>query len=216
MQDHPGLQEEWQTETTLYQRPHPRLARMAALLKECQPTAVLDVGCSTATLASLLPSDIEYFGCDVTDHAARLLPPAHFQQRDLNADCDLSWFADRSIDAIHIGGVFEYLNDPGATLAEVRRLLKTGQPLVTSITNFAAARYRSRSDQHRWWIYRPSLGEFQNLLAENGWRVRHTEAFLDRRGPRQWIFDARRRWYNAEHPSLLNTALQYLFVADAA
>jgi len=205
----------WQVETTLYRRPHPRLARMAELLTQESVHCVLDIGCSTATLQSLLPADVNYYGCDVTDHARSLLPPGHFEQLDLNENCDLSAFETVELDAIHIGGVFEYLQDPGKLLRCARGMVPAGRPLVTSITNFAAERYQRSQDQHRWWIYKPSLDEFRTLLAETGWEVIQLEAFLDRQGPRQWLFNARRRWLEPTHPALSRTALQYLFVARA-
>ena len=82
---------------------------------------MLDIGCSTAALRRLLPRDCDYYGCDVAPHAAGALAVDHFRQLDFNRSCDLAAFAGRGIDAIHLGGVLEYLARPAELLRSARR-----------------------------------------------------------------------------------------------
>ena len=83
---------DWQVETQLYDRPHPRLAMMAGLLAALPQRRLLDIGCGTARLKQLLPADFDYFGCDVTDHAARVLAHRSFSAARLQPDLRLVAF----------------------------------------------------------------------------------------------------------------------------
>src|SRR5438046_1055781 len=131
----------WQQETTLYSRPHPRLRTMARLLRRLPQRRLLDVGCSTAALRDLLPASFVYHGCDIADHARTKLPPGRFAQVDFNKSVDLSAFAGRGIDVVHVGGVLEYLERPGDLLRALHDLVPAGSPLVVSIINFESRRY---------------------------------------------------------------------------
>ncbi len=206
---------DWQQETRRYDRPHPRLKRMAAALTACPQRRLLDVGCSTATLRRLLPADFEYYGCDVADHAAHVLPPGRFLHRDLNRSADLSFFRPCGIDAIHIGGVVEYLECPGEVLRELHGLVPSGAPLVCSLINFQSLRYADPRRRHPGWIYRPTLDEFRVELRDAGWRLVDEQPFLGRSGWRGWWF---RRWTDlrgVDHPQTRAAAEQFILRAAA-
>src|SRR5687767_14721724 len=102
----------WQDENRRYDRPHPRLREVAKLIRARHARSVLDLGCATAALRRLLPADVAYYGSDVTDDAAAILPAGHFLQADFNRAPDLSMFAGLGIEVVHIGGVLEYLERP--------------------------------------------------------------------------------------------------------
>lgn len=210
-----SLAVDWQQETRRYDRPHPRLKQMADALAACPQRRLLDVGCSTATLRRLLPADFDYYGCDVADHAARILPDGHFVRQDLNRYGDLSCFRRRGIDCVHIGGVVEYLERPGELLRELQRLVPSGAPLVCSIINFQSTRYADAAKHHPGWIFRPTLEEFRALLRDSGWNIVRETAFLGRSGLRGWWF---RRWTDfcgIDHPRTRAAAEQFILQATA-
>lgn len=210
-----GSASEWRMETRRYDRPHPRLVRMASVLRRLPARCVLDVGCSTAQLRRLLPDDWEYYGCDIADHALESLGSDHFRCVDLNRSCDLSWFANRGIEAIHIGGVLEYLERPGESLRSLRELVPAGSPLVLSIINFESDRHAEATKHHPWWIYKPRLPELRSLLTANGWQIERQLAFTDRSGLRRWLVTRRAAWHGPDHPWTRRHAAQFILAAQA-
>ena len=205
----------WQQETLLYDRHHPRLARMARLIRELPGQRILDVGCSTGMLARLLGPGYEYYGCDIADHAARNLPPGHFLQIDFNGNCDLSPFHGRGIELAHLGGVLEYLEQPARLLKRLRELLGEGGHLVVSMINFDCDRYSQAQSHHPGWIYRPSLVELQGELARCGWLPLKTVPMLGKGGLRDLLFAAARHTLGPEHGWVRSQTRQFLLTARA-
>jgi SAM-dependent methyltransferase len=206
---------DWQQETRIYDRPHPRLRRMAALVNALPQRRLLDVGCSTAALRTLLSDDIAYFGCDIADHAAAMLPRGHFQQLDFNRGGDLMVFASQAIDAVHIGGVLEYLEDPRDLLRQARQLVGSQGALIVSLINFQAQRYCEAESHHAGWIYKPTLDQFRTALAETGWQIRREEAFLGRGIVRDRLLAIGARMVGLDAPWLRRHARQFILAADA-
>ena len=134
---------DWQQETKLYQRPHPRLVEMARLIRSLPHRRILDIGCSTGTLGTLLPADFDYYGCDVADHAEAVLAAGRFRQIDFNQAADLSFFEGRGLGLISIGGVLEYLQRPQDLLFAARGVVAPGAHLVVSIINFESQKFRA-------------------------------------------------------------------------
>jgi SAM-dependent methyltransferase len=189
---------------------------MAGLLRQQPQRRLLDLGCSTGTLRGLLPSDFDYHGCDVAPHAAAWLDADHFRQLDFNSGGDLSAFASRGIDALHAGGLLEYLHDPAALLAGARDIVPAGSPFVLSIINFAARRSQPGEKHHPGWVFKPKLAELRSLLAASGWRVERVLPFADRRGWRRAWFRLRFGLSDPRHPWVAARADQYVLLARAA
>jgi SAM-dependent methyltransferase len=205
----------WQKETTLYDTPHLRLRIMARWLRELPQRRLLDIGCSTARLHSLLPDDYRYFGCDIADHARRHLPTGHFLQMDLNQTCDFSAFAHQGIDVIHIGGVLEYLQRPGPVLRALRDLVAGDSPMVLSVINFAARRYAQAAAHHPAWVFKPRLEEFVTLLGNEGWAVERVLPFLNKKGLGNWWFQFWTKRLGADAPWIHKRARQFILLARA-
>jgi ubiquinone/menaquinone biosynthesis C-methylase UbiE len=169
----------WQKEALHYDRFHPRMQAMVRLMNAGRERRLLDVGCSAATLQRLLPADFEYFGCDITDHAASRLGPTHFQQLDLNATHDLSFFENRGIQLIHMGGFLEYMGQPRELLRSFHRVVGVGGRLIMSMTNFECHRYQDvAKSHHRAWRFKPKLQELRETLASQGWCVEREVPFI--------------------------------------
>lgn len=206
----------WNQETRLYCKAHPRLRFMANVLRELPQQGLLDIGCAGATLRDLLPSSFNYFGCDITDRASERLPPGHFIRQDLNASHDLAFFDERGIDVIHIGGVLEYLHEPGAVLEEARRLLKPGQPLLVSMIHFQGQRYAVEESHHPSWVYKPRLEEFLHLVQESGWKLDRLWPFSDKDGWKGSWYRLWSRLLGAKHAWTRRHARQFILLARAA
>jgi SAM-dependent methyltransferase len=206
----------WQEETRLYDRAHPRLARMAEVLRRLPQRRLLDVGCSTAMLRKLLPDDFDYYGCDIADHAGAVLGHDRFRQLDFDRDCDLSTFEGRGIDVVHVGGVLEYLERPAELVERLRRLVGQGGRMAVSIINFQSRRFASPDSHHRAWIYRPSLDEFRGLLSGQGWSIERHIAFLGRGPLRDSLFGAVAALLSPDHGWVRRRARQFILVARAA
>lgn len=205
----------WSAETMIYDRPHPRLRFMARQIARFPQHRLLDIGCSTAALRDLLPRHFEYFGCDITDHAAQKLPAGHFLQADFNRGDGLGFFRDKQISALHIGGVLEYLHKPEALLQEARALVQAGSPLILSIINFEGKRFREVRQHHPAWVYKPGLSQVQQLLSETRWKVERTWPLLERSGLRGRWLQACAQWLGPENAWMRREAKQFILRARA-
>jgi 2-polyprenyl-3-methyl-5-hydroxy-6-metoxy-1,4-benzoquinol methylase len=204
---------DWQKEGLRYKRAHPRLIQMAQIVSELGHHVILDVGCATATLRTLLPAHIQYYGCDISDLAGSELDDEHFCRIDLNTSPDLSVFAGRGIELVHIAGVLEYLERPAALLLSAHALVGPGGHLVASIINFEADAYRSPAGHHRGWIFKPMLPAFRAQLAQAGWATEKEIPYFGRFG--LWRQLTVRRRDDADDPSTRRNADQFIVVAQA-
>ncbi len=112
---------------------------------------VLDVYCGTRPYEALLPAGVRYVGMDVTDYAgvadvvtAEFLP-----------------FPDESFDLVLCTEAFDFVPDPVAGLAEMRRVLRPGGKLLMTVS--LVWEYRRDILQHRF-----SGPELAALFGE-GW-----------------------------------------------
>lgn len=206
---------DWQKETVIYDRAHPRLVEMARLIRALPARAVLDIGCSTAIMKSLIGDGLEYFGCDIADAHGGRLDQDHFRRIDFNDSTDLSMFAGKGIDAVHIGGVLEYLERPETLLRAARDLTGSGGGLVVSIINFAADRYRNVASHHPAWIYKPDIAGLLHLLQAEGWDVKDTQPFYLEKGLKSVLRSLRRGRNDASDPATRAQAEQFIVTATA-
>ncbi len=206
----------WPEEVKRYERAHPRLRKVARLICALHPRNVLDLGCATAALRGLLPAGIGYYACDVTDHAAAILPPDHFLQIDFNQTTDLSSFAGRGIALIHIGGILEYLERPDALLRAARALVPAGAPLIVTIINFEAEIHRTQVTHHPGWIFKPTLMQVHQLLAATGWTVERCLPVFRGKSAGRALGAALNWWLGSDHAVVRRQAEQFILVARAS
>ncbi len=205
----------WTQESALYWQPHPRLRFMAKLLSRLPQRRLLDIGCSGAALRELLPASFVYFGCDLSDEAARRLPEGHFLQCDFNETTNLSFFNDKAITAIHVGGVLEYLRQPEQLLIEARKLVSAGAPLVLSLINFQSAHYSQLRTHHAKWIYRPGLHTLMKMMRSAGWSAERIWPFTEKNGLRRLWLRTGATLFGVCHPWTRRRARQFILLARA-
>ena len=124
----------WSEENLKFSQPHYRLEKAARIInkvaqgKEC---TLLDVGCGPATLARLLPSNIQYHGIDMAIHD----PAPNLIEADLLKTPIR--FADKRFDIIIAQGVFEYLGDfQSQKFAEIAEILEKDGTFIVSYWNY--------------------------------------------------------------------------------
>ncbi len=206
---------DWQKESLCYDFIHPRMRAIKSCLQRLPQRRLLDVGCATARFRTLLPADFTYSGCDIADHAGRVLPSGRFQQLDLNASSDLSYFARQDINVVSAGGVLEYLARPEDFLKAVHKLVGTGGALVASIINFQARQYAAPASHHPAWAFKPTLDELRLMLDKNGWRVHDVIALPGKKGLCQ-LFCKQLAWYfGVDHPWSRANIQQFVICAEA-
>jgi SAM-dependent methyltransferase len=124
----------WRRENLRFADPHYRLVKAARIIdklahgREC---SVLDVGCGPATVGSILPANIDYYGIDIAiqDPAPNLL------EADLR-DTPIS-FGGKRFDIVLAQGFFEYVADTQSQkFAEIAEILNDDGKFIVSYWNF--------------------------------------------------------------------------------
>ena len=137
---------------------------------------VLDVGCASGALRSVLPPTVEYFGIDLARSViAAHGDPSHFEVADL--DGAPNPFGERRFDLLVCSGVFEYVNDRAGFMRMLARKAAPGGWLVLSFTNhqhrkdglgWLTGRFARYTDPHVNFLRIPAV---RRLLEASGWRV---------------------------------------------
>jgi SAM-dependent methyltransferase len=91
---------------------------------------VLDLGSGSCENALWLPEGCRYLGMDISTTALAMADEAGRPGRRVRSDARSLPFADGSFDAVISTWVVEHLHDPGATFAEVARVLRPGGQLL--------------------------------------------------------------------------------------
>lgn len=182
------------------------------LLADLPPGAcVLDFGCNTGRLLSMLPATIEKHGFEINEEAA-----AAASKRGIRLIKAESWLTPKAplYDAIVLVDVFEHLDAPIDLLEKLWRNLKAGGRLILSTGN--GDHWACRLDPGRFWYFRiyehlcMMTRRFASYLAGRldavieAWvprchyadalsvRIRshtaHTIYWSHRKGPRWWRF----------------------------
>jgi len=151
----------WSEENLKYSRPHYRMEKASRLLKKLardRDCILLDVGCGPATLSTLLPPNIHYYGIDIAiQNPAPNLVEVDLLEKPIT-------FEGRQFDIIVAQGVFEYVgNHQAEKFAEIVQLLSDNGIFVVSYVNF---------DHRKMDIYWPysnvrSFNDFRSSLAEH-------------------------------------------------
>jgi hypothetical protein len=133
----------------------------------------------------------------------------------LNTSADLSFFQDRHIDCLHIGGVLEYLHRPKEILLAARQLVPVHTPLLLTLINFEGKRFRSSERHHEEWINKPSMRELQSILEQSGFRLQRVYPFTERQGWRGFGFYRIANLLGPRHPWVKFHARQFVYRAVA-
>ncbi len=120
-----------------------RLSQQHALSRRCQrvmrhaasPGTMLDIGCATGQfMAAMHDRGWEVKGIELSDYAAEYGRNTLGLSIETGTLEDVT-FPDDSFDLITLWDVFEHVNDPQKTLAEITRILKPGGILAMSLPN---------------------------------------------------------------------------------
>jgi 2-polyprenyl-3-methyl-5-hydroxy-6-metoxy-1,4-benzoquinol methylase len=122
----------------LNERPHGGHARLLALALAEGPGHVLDVGCSSGYLARpLVEAGATVVGVELDPAAAEAARTVCDEVVVGDVESLVLPFEAESFDVVLCGDVVEHLRDPGAALARLRPLLRSGGRLVLTTPNVA-------------------------------------------------------------------------------
>lgn len=132
--------EYWNIENQKYSKPHFRLRKIANVLNDISRgnyVDLLDIGCGPATLKTLLPENINYFGIDIALQASA---PNLIELDIIKNEIK---FGERRFDLIVASGVFEYLGGfQRQKLSEIHNILRENGHFILSYVNFDHFRKR--------------------------------------------------------------------------
>jgi len=156
------------------------IARIAAALDLHSGSTVLDAGCGTGQFALAFAE----LGCAVTanDLAPEMLDRAraHAAARDLTVDWRLGDLSrldipDAAFDAVHARASLQFTPDLAAALAELRRVLRLGHPLLASVPGALSPIYgrswRRFIEPDRTAVSYVTPWELETLLEHLGWEI---------------------------------------------
>jgi SAM-dependent methyltransferase len=124
----------WSEENLRYSVPHFRMHKVARVIRRLtrdRMVDVLDVGCGPGTLGTLLPSNVHYYGIDISIPE----PADNFLEADiLKNPVD---FKDMKFDLVVAQGLFEYIGEyQSQKFAEIAAVLKDDGRFVLTYQNF--------------------------------------------------------------------------------
>jgi SAM-dependent methyltransferase len=124
----------WSEENLKYSEPHFRMRKVARLvgrLARSGENDLLDVGCGPATMSGLMPSNVHYYGIDISipEPAPNLLEIDILKQPIA--------FRGMKFDFVVAQGLFEYLGEhQSQKFAEIAAVLKDDGKFVLTYQNF--------------------------------------------------------------------------------
>jgi SAM-dependent methyltransferase len=149
----------WSKENLKFGEPWYRLRKSAQIVtalagdREC---TLLDIGCGPATLMTLLPANIDYYGIDIAIQD----PTSSLREADL-IDSPIA-FDGKRFDIVTALGFFEYVGKAQSQkFSEIAQLLNDGGKFLVSYTNFA---HRKRKIYEAFSNVQP-LGSFRRSLS---------------------------------------------------
>jgi SAM-dependent methyltransferase len=149
----------WSGENPKYSEPHFRMRKVARLVRRLahnRRCTLLDVGCGPAALADLMPSNVDYYGIDISiPEPARNLLEVDIVEAPIA-------FERMKFDFVVAQGLFEYLGEyQSEKFAEIAEVLKDNGKFVLTYMNF------DHRHQEIYWPYSnvQSSTEFLNDLG---------------------------------------------------
>jgi SAM-dependent methyltransferase len=144
---------------------------------------ILDVGCGAGFfLRALDPTKWTCYGVEISREAARLAARALGDDHIFAGMLKEACFEDSFFDTVSFWSALEHTNEPRATLAEARRILKTGGTLIVQVPN--AASYQARWFRSDWFAldvprhrYHFNLKTLEHLLCEEGFEIYRATSF---------------------------------------
>lgn len=122
-----------------------RYEDIAAVASGLSPRRLLDVGCGSGYLASLIKTvhpGLSMDGADISETALARAAERFDRVWQVNLDASPLPAGSGEYDTVLCVEVLEHLYDPGQALAEIRRCLAPGGRLVATVPNLAFWRYR--------------------------------------------------------------------------
>jgi SAM-dependent methyltransferase len=151
----------WGTENLKYTEPHFRMRKVAkelAKLAAGRELDLLDVGCGPASLATLLPGNLHYYGTDIAIQE----PAANLLELDLVESAIT--FNGMKFDIVVAQGFFEYMGDvQSKKFAEIAELVKDDGKFVCTYQNFAHRKknaYAPYSNMQQPEVFRQDLSRY--------------------------------------------------------
>jgi SAM-dependent methyltransferase len=124
----------WSEENLKYSEPHFRMRKVARLIRQLARTGendLLDVGCGPAALSGLMPSNVHYYGIDIS------IPEPAQNLLEIDILQEPIGFRDMKFDFVAAQGVFEYLGEyQSEKFAEIAAVLKEDGRFVLTYQNF--------------------------------------------------------------------------------
>lgn len=123
-----------------------RYPDIAGVIAGLGPRRLLDVGCGSGYLASLVRSGlpaVRMDGADISEVALRRAAKQFEHVWQVNLDADPLPAETGAYDTAVCVEVLEHLYDPSHTLESIRRCLSTGGRIVATVPNLAFWRYRA-------------------------------------------------------------------------
>ena len=154
-------------------------------LSDCMLTSgrVLDIGCGSGFFLRALDSARwDRFGVEISEGAAEAARRTIGRDRIYTGTLNHAAHEDSMFDVVTLWSALEHTNQPRATLAEARRILKPGGSLIVQLPN--ADSYQLRLFAGHWFAldvprhrYHFTPGRLERLLSETGFSPYHRTFF---------------------------------------
>ncbi len=160
--------------------------RMSKVIPWINGKDLLDYGCGSATLLSLLSSDINYVGIDISseiiEDCKRKFPTAKFYCLNLEKE---RLPIDNKFDTVVMCAVIEHLSNPDGVLRKVKTILRRGGRLIITTPSPCAEKLlewgaklrlfsKEANEEHKKYF---SKDDLYNLAKKNNLSVEHYERF---------------------------------------
>jgi SAM-dependent methyltransferase len=201
----------WSEENLKYSEPHFRMYKAARLIRRLargRESELLDVGCGPAALATLMPSNVHYYGIDIS------IPEPAQNLLEMDILQEPIGFRGKKFDFVVAQGLFEYLGEyQSQKFAEIATVLKDEGKLVLTYQNFDHRQrqiYWPYSNVQRPTDFRRELSRYfkidRRFAGAHNWNHSH---------PRRWLINASQKYLNVYVPVVTpRLAVDYFYVCS--